>query len=408
MSSRAVLALGMGQCVNWGVLYYAFAVLLLPVEHALDVPRWVVAGAFSVALLMSAALAPAVGRRADRGDGALVMQAGGFAAAALLVFWAIVPTLATLYVVWAGLGVCMAATLYEPAFAIVGRAHENPAERLRALAALTVLGGLASTVFLPATALLVQRFGWRPAVVALACVLAASTCVTSLYAPRRSREPDGARPAPAPPLKSPRVNSGNAFLFPLVVFSLASFASAAFTTNLVPALGERAVAPATAAALGGLLGVMQLPGRALLMHAKLAASPFRLLVVSLALQAVGLLGVATAGTVFGVAGAIALFAVGAGLATLVRPYLVQTVFTVESAGYLNGRMAQSQQLARAAGPIVAAWAAGAAGYGAVFAVLAAVLAALAVAAGGAGSHLVPSGEHLQRRVDDSVDRAAAR
>src|SRR5688572_19182314 len=120
MPTRSVVVLGIGQCVNWGVLYYAFAVLLLPVEGDLAVPRWVVTGAFSLALLMSAVLAPTIGRWCDRGDGPLVMQAGGFTAACLLCLWAVAPNVATLYVTWTGLGLCMAATLYEPAFAIVG------------------------------------------------------------------------------------------------------------------------------------------------------------------------------------------------------------------------------------------------------------------------------------------------
>ena len=30
MTTRAVWAIGLGQCVNWGVLYYAFGVLLVP------------------------------------------------------------------------------------------------------------------------------------------------------------------------------------------------------------------------------------------------------------------------------------------------------------------------------------------------------------------------------------------
>jgi hypothetical protein len=57
MRTREVVALGIGQCVNWGVLYYAFAVLLVPVAGDLSAPRWVVTGAFSLALFMSALLA---------------------------------------------------------------------------------------------------------------------------------------------------------------------------------------------------------------------------------------------------------------------------------------------------------------------------------------------------------------
>lgn len=147
MPSRAVVAVGIGQCVNWGVLYYAFAVLLLPVEAELGAERWVVAGGFSLALLLSAMAAPIVGRWSDRDHGARMIQAGGYAAAGLLVLWTLVPSLWILYVVWAGLGLCMAATLYEPAFAVIGRAHGDPAARLRALGIVTVFGGLAITVF---------------------------------------------------------------------------------------------------------------------------------------------------------------------------------------------------------------------------------------------------------------------
>ena len=92
MTTRAIWAIGAGQLVNWGVLYYAFGVLLVPVEEALGVARWLVAGAFSIALLVSALAAPAVGRLADRGQGPAVMQAGGFVAASLLMLWAAVPT----------------------------------------------------------------------------------------------------------------------------------------------------------------------------------------------------------------------------------------------------------------------------------------------------------------------------
>ena len=51
MTSRAVAALGIGQCVNWGVLYYAFAILVVPLERELGMPTWVVTGAFSLVSL---------------------------------------------------------------------------------------------------------------------------------------------------------------------------------------------------------------------------------------------------------------------------------------------------------------------------------------------------------------------
>ena len=86
----------------------------------------------------------------------------------------------------------------------------------------------------------------------------------------------------------------------------------------------------------------------------------------------------TARTPFPVGCGVALFALGAGLMTLIRPHVIQTIFGLERTGHLNGRVARSQQLARAAGPVVAVALAGVVGYGAVFGLLASVMAALAL------------------------------
>jgi MFS family permease len=380
MTPRAVAALGIGQCVNWGVLYYAFAVLVLPLERELAVPAWVVTGAFSVALLMSASLAPTVGRWGDRDRGALMMQAGGITAAALLIAWTFIPSILTLYVVWAALGLCMATTLYEPAFVIIGRAYKNPERRLRALAAVTLFGGLASTVFLPLTAYLVESVGWRGAVLALAGLLALSVGTTRTFAFRElpPAPPGSALHGPAPPTQE-NGRHPMRFLFVATTCALASLASAAFAINLVPALGERGVSPANAATLGGLLGVMQLPGRALLMNGALAGSPARLLACSFVLQAAGLISLAFAPSVAAVAGGTMVFALGAGLTTLVRPHLIQTIFSRASGGQLNGRIARHQQVARAVGPVAVAWLASLIGYAVVFVMIAGTFAVIALA-----------------------------
>jgi hypothetical protein len=168
-------------------------------------------------------------------------------------------------------------------------------------------------------------------------------------------------------------------------FSLTSIASGALATNLVPALGERGLAPATAALVGGLMGAMQLPGRALLMNGTFGARPTRLLAISLAVHGAGLALIAFGPTTAIVATGTAVFALGAGVTTLVRPHLVQTMFPRDSVGLLNGRIARHQQLARAVGPVVVAWTAGRLSYAAVFAALAATfLAAMLVTAALAG------------------------
>ena len=386
MTRRAVVALGLSQCVNWGVLYYAFTVLVVPVSRDLGLSPWVATGAFSLALLVSALLSPIVGARIDRGGGPAMMRAGGWAAAALLLLWAAFPGVAVLFVVWIGLGACMATTLYEPAFALVARAQADPVERLRALALVTVFGGVASTVFLPSTDLLVRYGGWRAAVVALAAALAASTLLLQavVLVEVHSQGPgpgldtlDG--PSPAAPARARAEPPDRAFLWAALTFGFASFAGAGLTANLVPALAERHVSPATTALLGSAIGLMQLPGRVLLSAGGAAGSPVRLIAVSLGLQAAGLAGVALAPSIAVVAAALMVFAGGAGLATLARPHFTQTWFGVDRSGALNGRLARWQQLARAAGPIGAAALASGVGYAAVLGGLGTGFAVLAIA-----------------------------
>jgi len=53
MTRRAVWTVGLGQCVSWGVVYYAFGVIVVPIEREFGAERWVVVGAFSLALLAS-------------------------------------------------------------------------------------------------------------------------------------------------------------------------------------------------------------------------------------------------------------------------------------------------------------------------------------------------------------------
>jgi MFS family permease len=399
MRQRAVIGLGVSQCLNWGVLYYAFTVLVLPVSKELSVGPWTVTGAFSLALLMSALLAPLIGTWIDRGAGPLLMEAGGWTGAALLAAWALVPGVPMLFAAWLGLGACMAATLYEPAFAIVGRAMPDPAARLRALALITVFGGAASTVFLPLTDGLVRSVGWRPAVGSLSAILAASTALTRVVVFAEIRP--GAAIAAHSAILAPPGGVGPVFWWTLVTFAFASFASAGLTANLVPALDERHVSPSAAALLGSMFGLMQLPGRLLLSTGGAAGSPMRLIFTSLLLQAGGLLAFWVAPSVVVTAGGLVIFAGGAGLATLARPHFMQTHFGTQASARLGGRVARWQQVARSAGPITAAGLGALVGFGPTVGLLGASFALLAV-----GAYRLNGGDRVSRSRPEAGRRAA--
>jgi predicted MFS family arabinose efflux permease len=386
MAPRAIWAIGCGQLVNWGVLFFAYSILLVPLQEAFDAPRWLVAGAFSAGLLVSAIAAPAVGRLADRGQGPAVMQAGGLLAAGLLILWALLPSIAMTYLVWAALGLCMAAILYEPVFVIVGRAYKDADARLRAIATVTVTGGLASTVFFPGTSALVTRLGWRETAAVLGVIIAITTLIVGHFA-FRDREWS------AQTIREAILDSGDSSTTAVLpgigrivfVFALSIIVNSAVTSNLVASLIDRGVVPTFAATVAGSFGIMQLPGRVLLLNARIAPRPAPLLLGSFALQIAGLIALMFHGTAAMWAGVL-LFASGAGLTTLGRPYLVLHRYGPDRAGRANGVIARGQQLARAAGPVAAAAAGSALGYNAVFASLAVLLVAAMLLTRGEGGH----------------------
>ena len=140
-----VTALGIAQVVSWGTLFYAIAVLGATMRADLGVSDTLLFGAYSAGLFVSGALSPVVGRWIDRGHARLALAAGSCVAAVALVLLAAAQGPASLVAGFIVSGAAMALTLYDPAFAtlhvISGTSYR------RAVTALTLFGGFASTVF---------------------------------------------------------------------------------------------------------------------------------------------------------------------------------------------------------------------------------------------------------------------
>src|SRR5438445_1858419 len=142
-------------------------------ERDLGASRVAITAAFSVGLGVAALAALPVGRWIDRHGGRGLMTAGSCLATALTFAWARVESLPALYAVWFLMGLAMAATLYEPAFAVVVSWFVRG--RDRALLVVTLVAGFASTIFMPIEAWLLAKVGWRQALVVLSTVLAVTT-----------------------------------------------------------------------------------------------------------------------------------------------------------------------------------------------------------------------------------------
>ena len=348
---RAVWLLGLCQCILWGVLYYSFSVLLVPMEASLALSRTAVAGAFSVGLLAMAVLAPVVGRWLDRDHAANVTRIGMALAAIGLGIVANAHGATTLYLGWLCMGIAMACLLYEPAFALVARAVDDDLHRVRALAAVTVMGGLASTIFLPVVSALIETLGWRStALVCAGAVLFAASIMEVWVVPSLPASRVVQTPETAP---SPRSGKWPRHMRSLVaIFASGTLASMALTTLLIPLLLQREVAPSVAALVLAAFGVAQLPGRIWLLRGRGAIPPHVLKSWPIASQVTGLIIVTATASPWAIAAGVAVFGLGSGLHTLSRPWLIQRLYGVAELGRLNGEVARAQGFTRAAGPLL--------------------------------------------------------
>jgi MFS family permease len=386
-----VVALSITETVTWGIIYYGFPVFLRPMEQDLGASRVAITAAFSVGLGVAALAALPVGRWIDRHGGRGLMTAGSCLAAALTFAWARVENLPALYVVWFLMGLAMAATLYEPAFAVVVTWFARG--RDRALLTVTLVAGFASTIFMPIEAWLLTRVGWRAALTILAAVLAVITIPIHALVLRRSplaaprRGPDGVTTSAVPGMTLRQATRTLVFWVLACAFFVSNFATAAASVHLIPYLVDRGYSATLAAATIGWMGAMQVPGRLLFVpiSARLGA---RWMVASVFLgQAVGMGQLPLIALIGTTVPFIVIMGASNGMSTLSRATSLAQIFGARHYGAISGAVALGANGARAIGPVGASLLlVGLGAYPAVFWTMAAalVLASLSVLIAGAG------------------------
>lgn len=342
---RLVLTLGFTETISWGVLYYAFSVFVEPMQAELGWSRAEITGAFSLAIVVLGLVGVPVGHWLDRRGPRLLMTAGSVLGVALVLAWSMTDDLATFYALWILMGVCWSATLYGPAFATV-TAHFRE-RRTEALTVVTLMAGLASTIFFPLAAFLVEPLGWRSALVALAAILAV-TIPLHAFVLRR---------APDPPTHDPELSLslGEALRHPSFRWLALGFVCYALgiglMVHLVPYLGGRGFDLTTAATIAGLVGAMQLVGRIALAPLERRLKPTTLIALVYGMQPVAivflLLGPAgIAPWVF-----VALFGASRGADTLIRNTVVARLYGPRRFASISAVLSLVITFAWASGPI---------------------------------------------------------
>jgi Arabinose efflux permease len=352
-SSRLVAVLAVTQTVGYGVLYYAFAVVITPIAADLRTDTAHVSAALTISVLLEAGAAIPVGRWLDRRGGRALMTAGSALGVVAVVAWSQVRTVGQLYAVFVLIGLASAMSLYEAAFSVV-IASTDPARRSSALLTVTIVAGFASSIFFPLTGWLTTAVGWRTAVLILAGLLAAIAipghvvAVPTAHAHRQdSNTRTGAR------LSEALRDKG--FWLLTLAFVLHAAAISAVGVLLVTFLQHAGHTTTVAATLAGLLGILSVAGRVVTTTVARRHGMPLVTAAVFALQAVGAAALPYAGhSIAGVAACVTAFGLGFGVGWIARPAIVAARYGTARYASIAGAMALPTTLARALAPLGAA------------------------------------------------------
>jgi predicted MFS family arabinose efflux permease len=351
---QLVGALGTAQTLAWASSYYLPAMLAEPMARDLEVSVTAVFAAFSVAMLVAAAIGPWAGRLIDHWGGRPVLMAtnGVFAAGLLALSQAQGPV--SLVAAWGLIGVGMGSGLYEAAFATLVRLQGRDARS--AITGITLVAGFASTVGWPLSAALEATVGWRGACIAWAALhlLVALPLNRSLPSPGPLPAPGAAPATPAFAPAAPLAHPLRAGLLLSFAFAVTWFVSTAMASHLPRLLQEAGIGLAAAVAVGALIGPAQVAGRLLefgllrRLHPLLSSRAAALGHPGGALLLLGL--GAPAAMAFAV-----LHGLGNGIMTIAKGTLPLAIFGPQGYGALQGLLMAPTRVAQAAAPLAFGW-----------------------------------------------------
>lgn len=352
---RIVWPLAIAETIVWAAMFYSFPALLLQWERDLGWSKIELSGALTLALIVSALLAPVVGRLVDHGLGRYVFTGSAVLGALLLVLLSRVTTLWQFYAIWLALGVAMSGSLYEACFAVLTRAMGADAKKAITLVAL--VAGFAGTVSFPSAHALAAIVGWRGAVLTFA-IAVAFVAVPLIWFACRTAEDNGKTRAPSTSAKAGdvlRIFRRATFWLLAVSFAMIAFDHSILLMHLLPILDERDIHSEAAILTASMIGPMQVAGRLAMMAAERHVSTlfiFAACFVAMSISALSLLG---AGTTPVLLVTFVLFqGAGYGVTSIMRPVVIAEFLGREDFGVIAGMLAIPFLTATAAAPTIAA------------------------------------------------------
>ncbi|GHC41875.1 MFS transporter [Roseibacillus persicicus] len=352
--------LAFGQLFSWGILYYTFTVIIDAIQAETGWTRPFLNGGLSLGLLVWGLSALPIGVFIQRRGGRMVMTGGSLIGGLSLLGMAGMSHPLGYLLSWVGMGIAMGALLYDPAFAVITQTFRS---RYReGITLVTLLGGLASTVFIPLIYLLESHLGWRGALQSCGGLL------LFLGAPMHW----WVLPSAAPATFSKKTTSASArarewfrtlrgeisnrrFLGLMLWFTAYIGAFSGLTFLIIPLLLAMGVASELVLQAVVIIGPMQVVGRLLLVSAGKQFSSLRV-----GRWAMGLLGCSLLillflpKTLLWLGSFAVLFGMGNGVMTILKGTAPAELFGTERYSELNGALSAPGVLSKAISPLLLA------------------------------------------------------
>lgn len=358
-TSGFITGLGIAQICSWGSLYYSFPLIAAAMEADLGWSKTDLYLGATIGILLSAVAAVPVGAAIDRGHGRWVMGGASVLAGLLLIGWGFAGSLLVFYLAIAGIGALQAATLYEPAFAVIAR-RAGPVASRNGITALTLWGGFASTVFVPLIQLLLDQFGWRGTLGVLGGIniVLCGSLYLLVIDPRRdspgtpaAERPNGEHP---PPLRLALANP--VFWGLAAAFTAYTATFATFIFHFYPMMLERGFDATAVVGAMTIIGPAQVLGRLAVGVFGKGLSGRRIGSITVAVFPVAMGILCLAPAEFWIVALVALLYGGAnGIMTIVRGVVVPEMVSKHAYGAINGALAVPMVMAMAGAPLAAAW-----------------------------------------------------
>jgi len=356
ISVTVILALGLTQIIGYGTLFYSFSIMAPAMAADFSWSSEWIFGIFSGSLLIGGLSAPWSGRWIDRFGAGRMMTGGSVAAAAALAACATAPDRSVFILAQLAIGMASTVVLYSAAFALL--VQIGPQSAQRNITYLTLMAGLASTIFWPITTALHVHLSWRQVYLVFAalnlfvCLPIHAWLWRSL---RRSRPTDSAMPLRPVEGSLPPSARGQGFLWMAAGFALESFVNAAVLVHMVPLLGGLGLG-GMAVLVGTVFGPAQVLSRFTNMMLGGDLAPLTLAALSAVLMtaAIALLGL-TAPVFAGAVAFAVIFGFGSGLSSIVQGTLPLALFGSDGYGRRQGKLLAVRLIVSSSAPFAFAF-----------------------------------------------------